>query len=136
LDHTVDVTSTEQISQWYLVPASVPREAVFFRITPIDHESLSSSAVSNAASNEKITLFHNCTGSPQIARLENLRSNRGWGCRYSRSEGGNGYLRSRVEIRGEEASGKQGWERGIKAAQETGYAESTMGRRELVELVD
>lgn len=32
---TVDVTSTEHTSQWNLVPASVPREAVFFRITPI-----------------------------------------------------------------------------------------------------
>jgi hypothetical protein len=34
--HTVDVTSTEHTSQWNLVPASVPREAVFLRITPID----------------------------------------------------------------------------------------------------
>lgn len=45
---TVDVTSTEHTSQWNLVPASVPREAVFFRITPIDPWPFSSSAESDA----------------------------------------------------------------------------------------
>lgn len=45
---TVDVTSTEHTSQWNLVPASVPREAVFFRITPIGLWVLSSSTESKA----------------------------------------------------------------------------------------
>ena len=43
---TVEVTSTEQTSQWYWVPASVPRDAVFFRITPIDRSGFSSSNTS------------------------------------------------------------------------------------------
>lgn len=33
--HTVDVMSTEQISQWYLTPPSPPRVTVFFLMTPI-----------------------------------------------------------------------------------------------------
>lgn len=45
---TVDVTSIEHTSQWNLVPASVPREAVFFRITPIGLWALSSSTESEA----------------------------------------------------------------------------------------
>ena len=40
---TVEVMSLEQTSQWYLVPPSVPRAAVFFRITPMDRPILSSS---------------------------------------------------------------------------------------------
>ena len=48
---TVDVTSTEHTSQWNLVPASVPREAVFLRITPIGFWSGSSSAESKVVAN-------------------------------------------------------------------------------------
>lgn len=47
---TVDVTSIEHTSQWNLVPASVPREAVFLRITPISPPPLSSSGLSGTVS--------------------------------------------------------------------------------------
>jgi hypothetical protein len=47
---TVEVMSTEQTSQWYFVPPSVPRAAVFFRITPMDRSILSSSALSESVS--------------------------------------------------------------------------------------